>query len=132
MPSYSSTVIKMNVRIALAFIAWCILFYLLMSAAHARWNEKYAQSTPEMREWFQSLKSGRGPCCADADGSTLKDNDWEATKDGHYRVRIDGEWVDVPDDAVITEPNRAGRTIVWPMYLNGRLVIRCFMPGAMI
>ena len=23
---------------------------------------------------------------------------------GHYRVRIDGEWLDVPDDAVITEP----------------------------
>jgi hypothetical protein len=34
---------------------------------------------------------------------------------GHYRVRLDGEWVDVPDEAVITEPNRVGRTIAWPL-----------------
>jgi hypothetical protein len=24
------------------------------------------------------------------------------------------DWVDVPNEAVITEPNRAGRTMVWP------------------
>ena len=36
-------------------------------------------------------------------------------KDGHYRVRIEGDWVDVPEDAVITEPNRVGRTMVWPI-----------------
>ena len=36
-------------------------------------------------------------------------------KGGHYRVRIEGEWVDVPDEAVITEPNRVGRTMVWPI-----------------
>ena len=34
---------------------------------------------------------------------------------GHYRVRLEGEWYDVPDDAVITEPNRVGRTMVWPI-----------------
>jgi hypothetical protein len=25
-------------------------------------------------------------------------------------------WHDVPDDAVITVPNRAGKTMVWPMW----------------
>jgi hypothetical protein len=30
-------------------------------------------------------------------------------------VRIDGKWHEVPDEAVINEPNRDGRTIVWPM-----------------
>jgi hypothetical protein len=29
------------------------------------------------------------------------------------------------------EPNRAGRTMVWPYYINGRTLIRCFMPGSM-
>src|SRR5262245_45052488 len=29
--------------------------------------------------------------------------------DGHYRVFIDGQWIDVPDEAVVKEPNRAGR-----------------------
>src|SRR5258706_7039145 len=39
--------------------------------------------------------------------------------DGHYRVQIDGEWVNVPEDAVVTEPNRAARTMVWPTWLDG-------------
>jgi hypothetical protein len=50
---------------------------------------------------------------------------------GHYRVRIDGEWIDVPDDAVITESNRADRTMVWPTKGSLGISIRCFMPGSM-
>jgi hypothetical protein len=30
-------------------------------------------------------------------------------------VRLDGEWIDVPNEAVITEPNRVGRTMVLPL-----------------
>ncbi len=40
-------------------------------------------------------------------------------------------WIDVPDDAVITEPNRAGRTMVWPIRFDNQISIRCFMPGSM-
>jgi hypothetical protein len=52
-------------------------------------------------------------------------------KDGHYRVRVEGEWHDVPQESVITEPNRVGRTMVWPIKGWGGLTIRCFMPGSM-
>lgn len=102
--------------------------------ANARDDGRYAQSP--LKPWFDSLKSGRGPCCSDADGSAVSDADWETAKDGHYRVMILGEWWDVPDEAVIKEPNRAGRTMVWPVYthdLQGKLKveIRCFMPGMM-
>ena len=41
-------------------------------------------------------------------------------------------WVEVPDEAVITEPNKAGRTMVWPVYGPEGVSIRCFMPGSMI
>ena len=41
-------------------------------------------------------------------------------------------WIMVPDDAVITEPNRAGRTMVWPVKDSLGISIRCFMPGSMI
>jgi len=89
-----------------------------------------------LHNWFESLHSGKGPCCSYADGTALSDVDWE-TREGHYRVRIEGFWWDVPDDAVITEPNRAGRTMVWPIYYRTvntplRIEIRCFMPGSMI
>jgi len=42
-------------------------------------------------------------------------------------------WVDVPDDAVIKVPNKAGRTMVWPVYndLYPDISIRCFMLGSM-
>lgn len=96
---------------------------------------------PDLDGWFNRLESGKGRCCSNNDGTALSDVDWES-KDGHYRVRLQGQWIDVPDDAVITEPNRAGRTMVWPMNgtfgSNGTMTnfqgitIRCFMPGAMI
>lgn len=42
------------------------------------------------------------------------------------------EWVDVPDDSVITEPNKVGHALVWPYRRDGKLnQIRCFMPGPM-
>jgi len=65
-----------------------------------RYRCRYANSPS--KAGFESLHSGKGPCCSDADGTALSDVDWE-TKDGHYRVRIEGQWWDVPDEAVITE-----------------------------
>lgn len=106
---------------------------VLHTAAARDLDGRYANSP--LKGWFERLASSKGPCCADADGQALSDVDWQS-KDGHYRVRIDGEWLDVPDAAVIKEPNRAGRTMVWPLYHRavGAIVaveIRCFMPGSM-
>jgi hypothetical protein len=50
---------------------------------------------------------------------------------GHYRVRLHGEWIVVPDNAVVTEPNKFGPAVVWPyMGTDGQTQIRCFLPGA--
>jgi hypothetical protein len=57
-------------------------------------------------------------------GSAVADADWD-TKDGHYRVRLEGDWVDVPEDAVVAGPNRAGRTVVWLYYIDGHPQVRC-------
>ncbi len=96
----------------------------------ARDRGQFANSSAELRAWFNGLRSGKGPCCSDADGTAVSDVDWQSGN-GHYRVRLDGEWVDVPDEAVITEPNRVGRTMVWPLRGYLGLTIRCFMPGSM-
>ena len=98
---------------------------------------RYANSP--LKPWFDQLKSRNGPCCSNADGYVVEDADWEA-KNGHYRVRVpEGSdskvmvWIDVPDGSVITEPNKAGRTMVWPVYYESYpyIWIRCFMPGSM-
>ncbi|MEH2560388.1 hypothetical protein [Bradyrhizobium sp. AZCC 2289] len=116
---------RMPLSIALAAMLTAAAAY----PAHARDPDgRYANSP--LKQWFDSLKSGKGPCCSDADGTAVSDVDWESSN-GHYRVRIEGEWVEVPDDAVITEPNRVGRTMVWPIRGYGGLTIRCFMPGSM-
>ena len=102
---------------------------LVASSGEARDPDGRFANSP-LKQWFDSLRSGKGPCCSDADGFALSDVDWESGN-GHYRVRVDGEWHDVPDDAVITEPNRVGRTMVWPIRGYQGLSIRCFMPGSM-
>jgi hypothetical protein len=105
-----------------------LLVALLVGPAQARDDGRYSQSP--FKPWFDSLKPGKGLCCSDADGSAVSDPDWES-KNGHHRVRIDNQWIDVPDDAVITESNRVGRTMVWPFRGSLGISIRCFMPGSM-
>lgn len=74
--------------------------------------------------------SRNGLCCAFADGVSLQDADWD-TQEGHYRIRIGGKWFVVPDDSVVTEPNRFGPAVVWPYQeRDGSTRIRCFIPGA--
>jgi hypothetical protein len=126
-----------DLMILVAFVVALAVAVRVLSphAAAARDVDGRYANTP-LHKWFESLHSGKGPCCSDADGTALSDVDWE-TRDGHYRVRIEGLWWDVPDEAVITEPNRAGRTMVWPIYYRTvntplRIEIRCFMPGTMI
>lgn len=103
----------------LALLASCAVAPVL-----ARDDGRYAQSP--LKGWFDSLKSGKGPCCSDADGFAVSDPDWESIGD-RYRVKLNGVWYDVPEDAVITQPNRAGVAMVWPM--TDGVTIRCFLPG---
>ena len=89
---------------------------------------KYANSP--LKEWFDSLSSRRGLCCSAADGLSVADVDWD-TKDGKYRVRLDGQWIEVPPDALVTVSNKFGLAVVWPYKdSEGRTQIRCFIPGA--
>ncbi|RXH21848.1 MULTISPECIES: hypothetical protein [Bradyrhizobium] len=119
-----------------------VLVGLAAPIGHARDRGQFANTNADLKAWFDGLRSGKGPCCSDADGSALSDTDWDS-KDGHYRVRLprygsglEGQpqelvWVDVPEEAVISEPNRVGRTMVWPIYGYMGVTVRCFMPGSM-
>ncbi len=118
------------------------------------WAREYAAGRSPPPEWWSALinRSG-GLCCSFADGMAVKDVDWDAqceVKDGavqrcYFRVHfvdvtindihIDDEWTIVPDDAVVTIPNRYGAPVVWPYLVShGDNIwhpqIRCFMPGA--
>jgi hypothetical protein len=116
---------------AIVVAGFAVGMVLLLVVPHARARDldgRHAQSP--LKSWFDKLKSGRGPCCSNYDGLTITDADWN-TDNGRYRVRIEGHWIVVPDDADVTEPNRYGPAVVWPMKDNGVLTVRCFMPGAL-
>jgi hypothetical protein len=121
-------VAKMTYRRSLEIFSMLAFVAFVVGSAAARDDGRYAGSP--LKPWFDALKSGKGLCCSFADGFAIADPDWDS-KDGHYRVRLEGEWIIVPEDAVITEPNRAGRTMVWPIKSALGTSIRCFMPGSL-
>ena len=125
--------------VSLLSFSLAVLIAVVLAQALPAWGRdldgRYRASP--LHDWFEHLASSKGLCCSFADGYVVEDADWE-TQGGHYRVRVpsvanaaEAIWVDVPDDAVITEPNKAGRTMVWPLYGPGPISIRCFMPGSM-
>jgi hypothetical protein len=114
--------------VSLAALTFCLTTTLVSDQLVARDDGRFANSP--LKPWFDRLASGKGLCCSFADGFSVQDVDWD-TQDGHYRVRIYGQWLVVPDDAVVTEPNRFGPAVVWPYNdRDGNTQIRCFMPGA--
>lgn len=100
----------------------------IQGSLYAHDNGQFAASN--LKPWFDKLASGKGLCCSFADGFKIDDVDWD-TQGGSYRVRIKGQWIVVPDNAVVTEPNKYGPAVVWPYQdAAGVTQIRCFIPGS--
>ena len=97
------------------------------------------QYSQEIQDWIKSLKSDRqsSPCCDMSDGDFTS----QAIRTGadgklHWWATVNGEWVEIPDEAVVTEGNKLGRPVIWYLQwpgLGGGTVtyIRCFLPGAL-
>lgn len=115
-------------RWLLLFLTAAVVLFALGCCAFA-----HDHNRPGLDSWYSGLRSKNGLCCGgpSVDATTLDGPDWD-TKDGRYRVRLNGEWHDVPLDSVLTEPNKDGRALVWPITdEDGSITIRCFMPGMM-
>lgn len=104
-----------------AVIAGALVCPLVSCVVHARDDGRYANNP--LKKWFDSLRSGKGFCCSDADG---KETEYDI-RGKHYWVPVNGTWTQVPDEAVITEPNKFGRSMLW---LRADQNIQCFIPGS--
>jgi hypothetical protein len=118
-----------------ALLAALFICFLAAPAPARDLDGRYAVGDPALHQWFNKLASGKGLCCSFADGARVEDVDWDTARDAdgtlRYRVRLDGQWIDVPDAAVVTEPNKFGPAVVWPYQdIEGKTQIRCFIPGA--
>jgi len=72
-------------------------------------------------------------CCSTADGARPKEVEWDIGIN-HYRVKVGGKWLVVPDIAVIRGPNRLGHAVVWLYHEYevenyAGVYVRCFIPG---
>jgi hypothetical protein len=114
--------------IGLLLVVAIFVFFLVVRA------NAHDPKRPELDKWFDSLSSEMaGLCCNGREAKALDDSDWD-TKDAHYRVRLDGNWYDVPERSLVKQRNLVGHALVWvsvQKFYNGetRTVIRCFMPG---
>ena len=124
------------VAVALSVAATVATFLTVLPTRHVHAESKYADNP--LHEWFESLRSpGLDEPCCDEDGIHLNDDQWDMQgAGGHYRVLVEGQWVEVPDDRVVKEPNRAQVPLVWTYHnidsATGKTTIniRCFLPGA--
>ena len=105
------------------------------AVSQARDFGQYSNVGQDIRKWIESLANRKGvPCCATADGTVPDQFTWDIGAN-HYRVKVYGQWVAVPDDAVIKGANRLGHAVVWIAYddpvfeLEPVLAVRCFLPG---
>lgn len=105
-----------------------VIIVLVMVLLFAKYAHAHDHGRPDLTDWYKALRTDSGPCCDGSDSQAIEDPDWES-QGGHYRVRIEGNWVEVPAGAVLPGPNLDGRALVWPYTSGGVLTVRCFMRG---
>ncbi len=100
----------------------------LAPRAYGKDLAQFENVPPHVRQWFKSVKSKMGvPCCDIADGHRT---DFDI-KGEHYWVPIDGNWMQVPPEAVVhNSGNPTGDAVVWyTKFPQSGVHIRCFVPG---
>jgi hypothetical protein len=108
-----------------------IALFFSSTVSRARDNGQFSQEPSEIRAWIQGLTDDYGAsCCVRADGVRPDEADWDIAAQ-HYRVKIDGDWLTVPESAVVKARNRLGYALVWYHYEFDGIAIRCFLPGSM-
>ena len=118
-------------------IASLVFCAVSATAADAMDRGQFANVPPEVREWFEHLRSPNGvSCCSYADGHRTGYD----MRQGQYWVPIEGEWYPIPPEAVIKTANPVGEAIVWyqsqsqseyyeVMSTGPKYRILCFIPS---
>ena len=96
-------------------------------------NGQYTDVPDNVRSWFKSIRRPSGVLCCDiADGQRTT---WKGDEAGRYWVPINGEWVQVPEEAVVyNSGSPISEAVVWyTRFEEGGIqygiFIRCFVPG---
>lgn len=110
---------------------------------------EFAQLNQYQRNWMQKQKRPGTNffCCSEADGDQVDEEiRYDEKGIGHYYInsaKTRGQWLKVPEEAIIREPNLHGRAIAWFRWTSADgktgstmprddlpiVMVFCFMPG---
>jgi hypothetical protein len=110
------------------FVASVVLATVSVNIAVRAMDRGQFENVPDdVRKWFKSVISPKGiPCCDVTDGHRT---DYDM-REGAFWVPIEGEWMQVPESAVIRDAgNPVGEAVVWYVRHRGAIIISCFVPG---
>jgi hypothetical protein len=110
-----------------AQISLLLCAFVAAGAALAFDNGQYENVPPDIRAWFKSVTAPNGvPCCDIADGHRTEYD----VRGGTYWVPIDGQWMEVPERAIVRDRgNPVGQAVVWYVHYRGSIIINCFVPA---
>ena len=109
-----------------------VLFALVLNHTIVRDNGQYNSVDQSIRDWFKGLHNDRGGACCDwVDGRRVDDFDWECKNDEQCAVKIEGDWITVPEHAMLKATNRVGYAVVWVTREQGKPTIVCFLKGTL-
>ena len=125
-----------NPRITFVFTGVSIAVALAAALAGkvvAMDREELRNVPPQVRNWFESMKSPSGKlCCSYADGHRTEYD----MRENNYWVPINQVWTPIPPEVVIYDQgNPFSEAVVWynPVLVNGLPTgehkILCFVPG---
>jgi hypothetical protein len=87
-------------------------FLALLHPLSAADHGQLGPTSPDVKAWANTLENKlREGCCSTADGWKPEEVEYDM-KGNKYRVKIDGEWYEVPSDAVVDAPTRFGFAVV--------------------
>ena len=112
-------------RVAQLAVLACVS--TLTGAALAFDNGQYDNVPPDIRAWFKGVTAANGvPCCDVSDGLRTEYD----FRQGAYWVPIEGQWMQVPERAIIRDRgNPVGQAVVWYVHHRGSIIISCFVPA---
>lgn len=125
-----------NPRITFVFTGVAIAVSLAAASAGkvvAMDRDELRNVPPQIRNWFESMKSPTGKlCCSYADGHRTEYD----MRENNYWVPINQVWTPIPPEVVIYDQgNPFSEAVVWynPVLVNGQPTgehkILCFVPG---
>ena len=98
-----------------------------------------------VQNWFKEQKRGGNLCCSEADFDQVDEEiRYDSGKPRYWvnSIKTRGEWLLVPEAAVLKGPNKHGRAVAWYRWVSSdgsfssserkdlKVEVYCFAPGS--